>query len=174
MGRKQCPLMDTSPDCCNSLVFLSDEAETAEAMRPILMAASNISVIVRFRLNYASWPCFHCRFPAGGGSFPSLERMTAHMPRRSAPKSHERGRILQKASKGLGAGVSCVWFWMVQAEREGHVHFRSSFEGAQSQKGPGGRVADSKPLASVVIDLDDACLACKTTRKNCGGQSPVT
>lgn len=81
---------------------------------------------------------------------------------------------LEKSSKGLNAGPSCVWSWMMQAERECHTHFRSSLEGAQSQKAPGGPIAISKPLASVVVDLDDACLACKKARKNCGGQKPDT
>lgn len=47
ISRKQCLLMDRSPGCCISLGFLSYEAETAEATRSMLMAASNIPVTVR-------------------------------------------------------------------------------------------------------------------------------
>lgn len=33
---------------------------------------------------------------------------------------------------------------------------------------------DSEPLASAVVDFDDACLARKKVRKNCDGQKPDT
>lgn len=52
--------MDTSPGCCISLVFLSYEAETAEATRPMLMAASSIPVTVRPNWTprlLRGWPC---------------------------------------------------------------------------------------------------------------------